>query len=327
MKEKIAVIGAGMAGLTAADQLRSKFDVTVFEKSRGVGGRLASRRHDALSVDMGAQFFTVKHPAFAVFVSKLESQGIVKLWQPNFVEIVGTKIVLQRQWSKQPAHYVAVPKMTQMAKFLAQSLTVLTQYEVTKVVYDEKDKQWQLFSKEQPLGRFAKVIFAMPPAQVFTLLPACCAFKQQLASKQMLGCYALMLEVETLPETQWQAALLRENILSWVSMNGTKPGRSGNTIVALASNQWAERHMERDIAWVSQELLAALSELLPGNLNNLLWQDCQRWRYANIGKQLGEDCFVDLRNQLYAAGDWCIQGRVEAAYLSGLRLARIITAA
>ena len=50
-------------------------------------------------------------------------------------------------------------------------------------------------------------------------------------------------------------------------------------------------------------------------------KDLHRWRYANIQRQAGEPCFFDAANQLAACGDWCIEGRVEAAFLSGQALA------
>ena len=77
----IAVIGAGISGLTAAQTLSDAgIDVTVFEKSRGVGGRTANRRSEYGSFDHGAQYFTVKDKRFRNFTEDLVSKGVIASW-------------------------------------------------------------------------------------------------------------------------------------------------------------------------------------------------------------------------------------------------------
>ena len=319
---RIAIVGAGVAGLTAARYLQSHFDVHVFEKSRGVGGRLATRSRQGLSFDMGAQFFTVKDARFADFLQPLIAQQAVKIWRPQFVEIHGTEIVTQRQWAQAHPHFVGTPKMTSLAKYLAQGLQVSLQHTVTEVT--RIGSQWRLFSEDHPLGDFDAVVFAAPVAQTLALLPSCCEFKTVIADKKMLGCYALMLGFDALPTLPWQAALVKNNILSWVSVNHSKPQRQQYSLVALASNAWADAHMDLDLDSVSAQLLAAVQQLLPIEASALCWQDCHRWRYANIAKQNGQAFYADASHQLYAVGDWCIQGRVEAAFLSGYQLAQAL---
>lgn len=56
---RLGIIGAGVAGLAAARALRQTrpdIDVIVYEKSRGVGGRAATRRVAGYSFDHGAQY-------------------------------------------------------------------------------------------------------------------------------------------------------------------------------------------------------------------------------------------------------------------------------
>ena len=64
---KIAIIGAGIAGLTCAHMLK-KYNPIIFEKSRGIGGRLATRYSDQYQFDHGAQYFTVKDKEFDKFL-------------------------------------------------------------------------------------------------------------------------------------------------------------------------------------------------------------------------------------------------------------------
>ena len=79
--QRVAIVGAGMSGLTAGSSLREAgFDVQIFEKSRGCGGRMATRRSSGLEFDHGAQYFTVRHPAFQEAVSDWVGDGVASLW-------------------------------------------------------------------------------------------------------------------------------------------------------------------------------------------------------------------------------------------------------
>ncbi|MBT4205492.1 MAG: NAD(P)-binding protein, partial [Proteobacteria bacterium] len=69
--KNIAIIGAGLSGLVAAQQLGSVAHVTIFEKSKGVGGRIATRRSGLYSFDHGAQFFTPKTELFKEFLKPM----------------------------------------------------------------------------------------------------------------------------------------------------------------------------------------------------------------------------------------------------------------
>jgi len=83
MSKKIAVIGAGMAGLTVAKNLINKgFLVDIFDKGRGVGGRMSSRRTQWGYLDHGTQYFTVKNPLFQNYIA--QNKENVKEWTGKF---------------------------------------------------------------------------------------------------------------------------------------------------------------------------------------------------------------------------------------------------
>jgi len=74
---RIAVVGSGVAGLSAAILLEQKnHSVTVFEKSRGPGGRLAAKRVTGGSADIGAQYFTIRNPEFRTFLRKMQGMTV-----------------------------------------------------------------------------------------------------------------------------------------------------------------------------------------------------------------------------------------------------------
>ena len=131
----------------------------------------------------------------------------------------------------------------------------------------------------------------------------------------MVGCYALMLELDDSFEHPWDVAHISGSDLSWISINSTKPDRVNTPcVVALSTNRWAEENMELELDQVKSHLVNQLQLYLDiGEYNHI---DCHRWRFANIQKQQGLRSYVDKKHQLVACGDWCIRGFVENAFLS-----------
>ena len=78
---RVAVIGAGLAGLSAARTLRDQdHEVRVFDKGRGVGGRTSTRRSKSFAFDHGAQYFTAHDERFGRLVASWQEAGIVAPW-------------------------------------------------------------------------------------------------------------------------------------------------------------------------------------------------------------------------------------------------------
>ena len=83
-----AIVGAGIAGMSAARMLvEHGHDVTVFEKSRGAGGRAARRRCDGFEFDHGAQYFTARSQVFRDHVHDWRQQGVVEEWIGTVVSL------------------------------------------------------------------------------------------------------------------------------------------------------------------------------------------------------------------------------------------------
>ena len=322
---RVAIIGAGLAGLVLAQALQGFAAVKVFEKSRGLGGRMATRRQNGFQFDHGAQFFTAKTEAFQGFLEPWLSAGVVARWDARFVEFDRNRINLRRTWAEEPAHYVGVPGMSALAGALAETLDVQTETRVHSIEGDSG--AWRLRdSKGGDLGEFDWVVSSIPAAQAAPLLPHSFAHQQAVARSNMLGCYALMLGFDSPLPFDWDAALVRQADISWISVDSRKPGRSGNTLLVQATNRWAEANIERADSEVMAHMLAETANVTgfdPGSARHAV---LHRWRYANTPKQHDAPAFVDLSRKLAACGDWCIHGRVEAAYLSGMDAARSIKA-
>ncbi len=319
-KIKIAVIGAGIAGLNLANILSAQANVTVFEKSAKLGGRAATREVDEYAFDHGAQFFTVKSNAFKQFVDKMEAEGVVARWDARFAEIRHGHITSQRRWDASYPHYVGTPSMHAIGQFMAKDLDVRFNQQIQSI--KRENNAWVVTSAHEELGVYDWVVLSIPAAQAYALLPDNCQFKLQLSDISMLACYALMLAYPEPKVMQWDAALISGDVLSWASVNSSKPDRpSVFSMVAMSKNLWAEAHFNHDDAFVTQAMLTELSAIIGRPMDDFSYLKLKRWKYANAARRAESMLLLDDNLQLACCGDWCKVGRIESAFTSSLELA------
>jgi predicted NAD/FAD-dependent oxidoreductase len=312
----IAIVGAGLAGLHVARQLGQEHDVTVVEKSRGPGGRMATRRAGDWHFDHGAQFFTAHTQAFRTFLEPLVSEGVVAHWPARFAEITGTQISAERLWTEDYPHYVGVPGMNAVGKHLAVGVDIRCGTRVDEL--DRRASQWTLaIDGGAAIEGFDWVVITAPAAQTAGLLPAHSPLGEVASAAVMKSCFALMLGFDDDPGLTFDAALVRGRDISWISVNSSKPGRNGGTtLVVHATNAWADANLERPLAEVSEHMLREVNLATGIDPTRASHTDVQRWRFANIDKQESGATQIDAESGLAVCGDWLIRGRVESAFLS-----------
>ena len=314
---KIAIIGAGLSGLTAASLLKDKAHVSVFEKARGVGGRMSTRYADPYQFDHGAQYFTARSDAFKNFLKPHIDSGLVQEWNPKVVTLEAGEKPYKRDWFE--PHYVAAPRMNMLCKELAKDVDVSLKVEIAKL--DRGDDGWFLHDKEgSPHGPFDWVISSAPSHQAVNLLPSEFKDYQRIADTKMLGNYTLMLGLKGKWKSGWQAASVKGSPIDWIALSSHKPKRDVEpSLVVQSSNAWAEEHIE-DVDGAKAAMIEALHGLVE-KLPEYEVLGFHRWRYAAAPEQADEAFLIDEGLRLGACGDWLIKGRVEAAYLSGRALA------
>lgn len=332
-----AVVGAGMAGISAAQALLAQgHEVVVLDKGRAAGGRVATKRGE-FSVDHGAQFFTVRDPRFAAAVAPLQQDGTVLRWDGPF-----------HTWSHgvcgpdpRPGteRWVGVPGMSALPRALANGLAVQT--EVTVTAARESTDGWRLRTATgQELGPFRRLVLALPPSQAAALLAAEDPMGQQLAAIAMDPCLCLAVALASLPDRARGGMWITDEALAWAAHDGGKPGRSGAATYVLHSTpEFARRHWNAAPEDWGELLLAAFAEAVGVALPPVVAQVAHRWRYAqpgaggaiaaslNAGSPNSGSPMVgnptagalhDSRRGLCAIGDGIAGGRVEGAWISGL---------
>ena len=317
--KSMAIIGAGMAGLSLARQLQDKFSIQVFEKSDMVGGRMASYTFDKYQFDIGAQFFIAHSPPFKTFLKPYIKQGVVARWDACFVEMEHDRITQKWDWDEEYPHYVATPTMTALTTAMSTDLSLRMNTSINEI--KRMKNGWELFDiNSQSMGTFDWVVTAVPAQQATGLLPSDFAYYSAISRRELIGCYSLMLGFKQPLSIPWDAALVKNADISWVCNNHSKPNRPEGyySLLIHATNSWADKNMFMSDKEVIEYLIKETSSVLQFDVSLADYINLHRWQYANISRHEEYRSCIDKSLQLAAIGDWCIKGRVEAAYLSAL---------
>lgn len=315
--KRLAIIGAGMAGLTIASELKHSADIAVFEKARGPGGRMSTRYAEPYQFDHGAQYFTAKTERFATFLQPLIEQQIVAEWNPAIARFKGRELQEIIRWQHHP-RYVATPKMNALCKALAEGIALHTQTRVASL--NHTSEGWKLTDTEQnELGVFDWVISTAPAAQTAALFTDRFAHYQQMDEDTIWPCFSLMLGFQEAISLPWDVAQISDAELGWIAMNHRKPMRNTPpSILIQTAPEYSAQHIHDDPEKVKQQLLDISSHYLGIDAACADHISLHRWLYAQAEKSGDELAFIDHDNRLIACGDWCIEGRVEAAFLSAM---------
>lgn len=339
----VAVIGAGMAGLTCAQLLhQAGYSTIVLEKSRGFGGRVATRRVHEIRADHGARYLEPKGRHLRRLVHILSAHKIVELWTDK------TYIYDQENNSLTPAaasswcpYYVAPAGMNAIGKFLAKGLEIWLSRRVLAMTKAEQGT-WQL-SLESPnesskisqlQGVNARaVVVAIPAPQAVTILepvqtelPA--DFIANLRSVEFEPCLSVIAGYSAnrqrdlvQREIAWKSVIFpHDEQLAWIGWDSSKRSNTQMPVfVANSSVTFAQSYLEaEDLQPAGQMLLNRAGECLNSWLSSPDWLQVHRWRYAFASRPLPEPCLATtVPVPVVCCGDWCGGNQIEGALESG----------
>lgn len=309
----IAILGAGLAGLSAAQALSAAGrEVRLFDKGRAAGGRLATRRIEHAGqthrFDHGAQYLRAERPGFAAL---LEATGTLP-------------------WPDAKRR-VPAPGMSALGRQMAQGLSLDSQRHVTAL--QRAEAGWMvahldagLVRPGRPLpevaptldGPFDAILVTFPAEQAIPLLPAHMA--GPLGVVEYAPCWTVLAGFEgalNLPDT-----LRYQGPIGWAARDSAKPGRvsAQENWVIQADPAFSREHVQAQPETVIAALLAALPAPAP------LFAVAHRWRFSLLEVALGQPCLWDGALGLGYASDGCLAGRAESAWESGQALAHRVLA-
>jgi renalase len=320
---EVAIIGAGVGGLAAARALqRAGVTVQVFEKSRGVGGRAATRRvrlgKGEVAVDHGAQYFTARDARFQQQIEAWLAEGDLQVWSTGFH-------TLKRSGLTPPeaghARYVFASGLNTLGKLLAAGLPVRRSARVTRVTPADGGG-WQLTFKDGSHHLSPRVLLNLPAPQAreicsFTLPPSA---ERALAAVRFAPCLAVLASYPDQPPPVWRGVHVEDGgPLAWVANDSSKRAQASGTVLVLhASPAFSAQHLEAPDAAAPLMLQAAAP--LGAAFTRPAWTQVHRWRYARVVTPHPQP-YLEGGEGLLFCGDWCGGDRLEAAYLSGLAAA------
>ncbi|TCZ61376.1 NAD(P)/FAD-dependent oxidoreductase [Roseicella aquatilis] len=316
---RIAVIGAGLAGLSCARALQARGAVIrLFDKGRAAGGRLATRRAEAaglpLQFDHGAQYLTARSEGFAALLRECGAAP----------------------WGG-PGRLVGTPGMSALPRRLAAGLDLVAARHVTAI--EGAPGAWVVRHLDattvrpgRPLppgvpareGPFDAVALALPPEQAAPLVaPHAPSWPARLAAVRLAPCWTVMAAFAAplpLPDSLRPE---EDGAIGWAARDSSKPGRPAGAEcwVVQGGPDWSRAHLEDTPEQVIPALLAALGARAGRDLPAPIHAAAHRWRYSLVEAPLGQPCLHDPALRLGLAGDWCLAGRAESAFESGTALA------
>ncbi|MEC9094077.1 MAG: FAD-dependent oxidoreductase [Planctomycetota bacterium] len=320
---KFAIIGAGISGITAARTLADHgYPVEVFEKSRGVGGRMATRRTPDGAFDHGAQYFTVRDSRFQKHVRNWIKLGLVAPWpngdqgeDQNIVSLSGGNAA---PVSNAPQRLVAVPAMNAICKHLAQNLTVQKNTRIAAI--DRTPNQIQLIDDTQNLvGRFDQVVVSTPAEQAAELLKQFTGLAKTISTVQMDPCLTAMATFKNPLSQDWCGAFLNESFLTWAARNNSKPGRTATLdhLILHASPSWSSQYWDEKPDHFFHKMLNEFWRVSGIPKQETVSETTHRWKFSVSPSSLTRDCLYEPKLGIAVCGDWVAGNRVEGAFLSG----------
>jgi predicted NAD/FAD-dependent oxidoreductase len=286
-------------------------NVTLFDKSKGTGGRLSSRSFEGGWIDHGAPYLSSERPDFLAFLKDHLPASSLQPWQP---QVAGS---LHRD--EQP-HWIGVPRSSALTRGLLGDIPFQASTRIARLAASADG--WQLFNDgESLLGCWPQVVIAVPAPQTLALLRGQPALADEISTVKMEPCWVTAIRTKTKLIEQADVSAYEDSIIHRVTHNSAKPGRQNTNVYLLqATSSWSLAHLEETAESVGHQLQQRFDQLVDKAVDSEILFS-HRWRYAFTESPLGHPCLWDADLSLGVCGDWCLGRRVEDAWQSGSVLA------
>ncbi|HJU41443.1 MAG TPA: FAD-dependent oxidoreductase [Vicinamibacterales bacterium] len=318
---KIGVVGAGIAGLSAARALSDRgHQVRILEASPTAGGRVATRSFPAvelprplagslLAVDTGAQYFTVRDDRFSAVVAEWLRDRVVTKWTGRIVSFDAEG---WEDLEQETDRYVGTPGMAAVAAAMADGLDI---------VYSQPVESLQAL-----LESHDHIVVSIPAPQAVALVAHLPELAGKVAEVVMKPNWTVMAAFEERVAARFDAAFVSGSPLGWIARNTSKPKRDWkiDAWVLQATTSWSDAHIDDRSDDVGAFLMEAFEDLVRAGLPRAFHAAVHRWRYATADPPLAIGAIHDADARITLCGDWCKGSRIEDAFLSGQEAADLI---
>ncbi|MGM0458202.1 MAG: NAD(P)/FAD-dependent oxidoreductase [Bacteroidota bacterium] len=335
----IGIIGAGIAGLTAGRHLAKQgHSVTVIEKSRGFGGRMATRyagKNGETKLDHGLSYFNPTSPEFQQFTAELMDKGLVQRWGDSIALYDGTEFYEKNPNNTAEARFTATDGMNSIGKYLSRWVDIKTETLAGGLTYigahRSKKRSWMINLSAGNTFEADAVIIATPAPQAYGILQTATdevsALKiiREIDEVHYTPCYSLLAGYGGQDIPVWDGVECKDGALDFISNEASKKSHGQECSLVVKATPGFTRHLRgKDNEIIKRELLDKLASAVGGWASVPDWSQIHYWKYSRAVKVLDHP-YMELEYQdspLALIGDYFKGNRVDDAYCSGLKLAK-----
>lgn len=313
----IAVVGAGLSGSMVSKRLlEAGFQVSVFDKSRGTGGRLANCRLGAYTVDMGAPYISASTDAFRFW---LEKQSEITSWEPVSRDFSGQGLSNNR-------FYAGTPKLSALTRKLMEGADFISQQRVGYIWPEQEYDGSGVILRDtsgKAIGHYDAAIIATPAKQAVPLLEAVPRFMKKAESAAVTSSWVYIFATSFEKPVDTELFCGEHHLLRRAVKDSSKPGRkasSGSEVWVLeATETWSQQHIDSSPDEVAQAMREAFFKLI-GESTYIHSERLHRWLYSRHPSS--ENMLLwDTDSRIGVCGDWLGEGEAEGAWHSANDLA------
>jgi hypothetical protein len=330
----IGIVGAGAAAAAATHVLDGAgADVTVLEKSGGVCGRAATRRHDDLVYDYGANYVnSADERIVRLLTETLDDEGLIEVPEPIYTFDDSGAVSPGRENEGRKLGYRA--GLTQLAKRLFAGTAASVHRRTRVETLRREDDGWALVDADGgSWGPFDVVVLTPPAPQTATLLRDAewssdrrDSLLDAVASVDYRACWTAVLHYPFELDVPYYALVNtdKNHAVGWIAREECKPSHvppGESLLVVQANHDWSVAHSgddpERNVARLAEHAAEIVGD---DRLASPNWTDHQGWRYALPRSGVRSDPVASVASAgLFCAGDWVVgEGRLHAALGNGL---------
>jgi renalase len=353
----IGMIGAGVSNMTFLHYFKNnlRFKVTLFEKSKIVSGRVATRRVNGMNYDNGANYLFTKHPEIINLITKeLDNSDLITINKYIYPFDKNNKINFNQEEAREHnllTKYSYKQGIRQLGKLLHNQIQDKVEIQfnknVTKIV-EKMPNHYELFSENESLGLYDALVFGIPSMNLIEVLKNSVFLDE---SKDLLNrsikavsesrykiIYALAVAFQPKLNFDFYALVNtdREHSISWVSVENEKENHVNvedtTLLIVQAGEKFSKEAYEKKLS--DEET----KNLMLGQLNDLVtetksskvtFSDLKRWKHALPTKGIDKSVVEELaKKRIYLIGDCLLdRGRVDESMMTGVNLAQLMNTA
>ena len=308
------VIGSGISGATIANLLNKKFQVNLYDKGRGPGGRASFKRvKGQIGFDHGTQYFSPKTIEFKKFTNRLIKIKILKKWSGNHIFLNSKK-----KENKKHIKIIGKKGNNDICKFLLKKVKCFYQSEVKKIYY--KNKLWFLLFTDGKIRTYKRVILTCPFPQLKKLSEKFINNKFIKRKLKMDANITVMIAIKKNKKSP-SSFLFDDPVLGWAGNENTKKRfKSKYDLWTLQSTfKWANKNIDKNkknLKKNSKILIDKFFKLTKIKKTKVIYSINHGWKYSSNSKPLKIRSYWDPQKKIGVCADWFIGPRLESGWIS-----------